>query len=87
MVRYPDAGSFPHRHRLAGLHRADRVGVEAMASTRAGWLPAILRAGRHRQLRYLEDRGSGEKIAGGRKYRLHSNTERNLQWMAPLVTQ
>jgi hypothetical protein len=30
----------------------------------------------------------GEKIAAvARKYRLHSNTERNLQWMAPLVTQ
>jgi uncharacterized protein (DUF362 family) len=52
---------------------ADRVGVEAMGIGNYDISKIDVR---------------GEKIAAvARKYRLHSSTERNLQWMAPLVTQ
>jgi uncharacterized protein (DUF362 family) len=66
---------------------ADRVGIEAMGIDPrwVGYLQYCEQAGiGNYDLSKIEVRG--EKIAAvARKYRLHSSTERNLQWMAPLT--
>jgi uncharacterized protein (DUF362 family) len=81
----------PSRIAIASLDyiAADRVGVEAMGIDPrwVGYLQYCEQVGiGNYDISKIEVRG--EKIAAvARKYRLHSNTERNLQWMAPLVTQ
>ena len=66
---------------------ADRVGVEAMGidPSWVGYLQYCEQAGiGNYDISKIEVRG--EKIAAvARKYRLHSSTERNLQWLAPLT--
>jgi uncharacterized protein (DUF362 family) len=66
---------------------ADRVGVEAMGidPSWVGYLQYCEQVGiGNYDIAKIDVRG--EKIAAvARKYRLHSSTERNLQWMAPLA--
>jgi uncharacterized protein (DUF362 family) len=66
---------------------ADRVGVEAMGidPSWVGYLQYCEQVGiGNYDISKIEVRG--EKIAAvARKYHLHSNTDRNLQWMAPLA--
>ena len=66
---------------------ADRVGVEAMGidPSWVGYLQYCEQVGiGNYDISKIDVRG--EKIAAvARKYRLHSSTERNLQWMAPLA--
>jgi uncharacterized protein (DUF362 family) len=79
----------PSRIAIASLDyvAADRVGVEAMGIDPlwVGYLQYCEQVGiGNYDISKIEVRG--EKIAAvARKYRLHSNTDRNLQWMAPLV--
>jgi uncharacterized protein (DUF362 family) len=79
----------PSRIAIASLDyvAADRVGVEAMGiePSWVGYLQYCEQVGiGNYDISKIEIRG--EKIAAvARKYRLHSNTERNLQWMAPLA--
>ena len=66
---------------------ADRVGIEAMGidPSWVGYLQYCEQVGiGNYDISKIEVRG--EKIAAvARKYHLHSSTERNLQWMAPLT--
>jgi uncharacterized protein (DUF362 family) len=66
---------------------ADRVGIEAMGidPSWVGYLQYCEQVGiGNYDIAKIEVRGA--KIAAvARKYRLHSSTERNLQWMAPLA--
>jgi uncharacterized protein (DUF362 family) len=79
----------PSRIAIASLDyvAADRVGVEAMGIDPrwVGYLQYCEQVGiGNYDISKIEVRG--EKIAAvARKYRLHSNTDRNLQWMAPLA--
>jgi uncharacterized protein (DUF362 family) len=79
----------PSRIAIASLDyvAADRVGVEAMGIDPrwVGYLQYCEQVGiGNYDISKIEVRG--EKIAAvARKYRLHPNTERNLQWMAPLA--
>jgi len=79
----------PSRIAIASLDyiAADRVGVEAMGidPSWVGYLQYCEQVGiGNYDISKIEVRG--EKIAAvARKYRLHSSTERNLQWMAPLA--
>jgi len=79
----------PSRIAIASLDwvAADRVGVEAMGIDPrwVGYLQYCEQVGiGNYDISKIEIRG--EKIAAVvRKYRLHSNTDRNLQWMAPLA--
>jgi uncharacterized protein (DUF362 family) len=79
----------PSRIAIASLDyvAADRVGVEAMGIDPrwVGYLQYCEQVGiGNYDISKIEVRG--EKIAAvARTYRLHANTDRNLQWMAPLV--
>ena len=79
----------PSRIAIASLDyvAADRVGVEAMGIDPrwVGYLQYCEQVGiGNYDISKIEVRG--EKIAAvARKYRLHSNTDRDLQWMAPLA--
>jgi len=79
----------PSRIAMASLDyvAADRVGVEAMGIDPrwVGYLQYCEQVGiGNYDISKIEVRG--EKIAAvARKYRLHSSTDHNLQWMAPLA--